>query len=330
MLTIKEIQELLKDEQFDTLLCKLEKELSLDPLNPEYLYYRFLVKNKDYSNIDFDNIKDIEDYNKAIDLSNTRLKIQFTSEFSFFKVLSNDLRKCFLYSFRYNVEAFKLQLKEINFAKGAFRINDDYNTFISNLDYVITSSVNPLFIDMNLLSVNLLYLIYTDDKILSIYNLLHDRSKEIKTSLSNMEMAKSKTELFDLIDLLNNELKRIDLIKNHNDMMELGKSPNDKIINLSTEELKIKVEERLEYKTMKYDSCGTCSKALGIIAFIASFMMVGILPALLGIIFGFIGHRSKNSQRNGSTMGIFFSLVAIFISILTITLFIIRLKGESY
>ncbi len=92
-MTLDYVFYLLKKEEYDKLIEELNDLLDKDSTNPMYYYYRFLAYNKDYSHIDYNNLVDEMDLNRAISLERD---YSYDTEFQLFKLLNKKLRNIFL------------------------------------------------------------------------------------------------------------------------------------------------------------------------------------------------------------------------------------------
>ena len=196
MLTVSQIEEYFKDEDYEGAKRVIKQELQRDSYNAELFYYLFLAENGDYSNMDLSNIQSEIDFNKAIDLSNLRLKASFQAEYNFYKAVDKDIRKYFSYAMRDNLDAFVNQLNNYGVKKVEL-INDSSSVFdfMSNLDFLVTSRVKHSIVDMNLLALNILYLATNNEGVKNIFDVLKERASSIGTKLCNMLIATNITDL---------------------------------------------------------------------------------------------------------------------------------------
>ncbi len=208
-MTRKDIELLFKSESYNEAMELLRKELQDDSENAEWFYYLFLAENGDYANINLNDIECEFNFNRALDLANTRLRDSFNAEYNFYKAVDPTLRKYFSYASRDNIDKFEFLLNSHGYYATAL-IHDGSNTkdFFSNLDYLVTSRVKPEIIDLNLLAINILYLATNNNKVLDSYNVLKERAEEIGTTLSKTKLADSLYELKEYMQALKNN-KRI-------------------------------------------------------------------------------------------------------------------------
>ena len=76
-MTKQEIEEYFQKELYEEAAKKLRNALQEDSSNAEWFYYLYLAENKDYANVDFDNVHNEMDLNRAMELSNKRLRMFF-------------------------------------------------------------------------------------------------------------------------------------------------------------------------------------------------------------------------------------------------------------
>ena len=257
-MTRDDIELLFQSESYDEAMRLLRKELQEDSENAEWYYYLFLAENRDYININFEDVVCEFDFNRALDLANARLRELFLAEYNFYKAVDSSLRKYFAYASRGNIDKFDELLDTYEY-KTVELIHDSSsaNDFYSNLDYLVTSRVKPEIVDLNILALNLLYLSTKNDKVLEIYELLKARANEIGTVLSNVPLANFLSEIKAYLDTIKDKKnttkeneKRIkkleDLAKNLEKEFERIKQENEKFrneIDLLLNYLKEEVEE---------------------------------------------------------------------------------------
>ena len=195
-MTRKDIELLFQSESYDEAMRLLRKELQEDSENAEWYYYLFLAENGDYANINFEDVVCEFDFNRALDLANVRLRELFLAEYNFYKAVDPALRKYFAYASRGNIDKFEALLNTYeNRATKLIHDSTSKKDFYSNLDYLVTSRVKHEIVDLNILSLNLLYLSIQNKKVLEIYNVLKERAEEIGTTLANAPLANNLLEI---------------------------------------------------------------------------------------------------------------------------------------
>lgn len=162
MITYDEIIALLSHEEYEYLLMKLNKSLEDDSDNPMYYYYRFLAINKDYIHMDFNDLNQVMDLKKAIDLSIDSI---YEVEFKFFRLLKNTDRRVFFYALRMNENKLN-SIDRNNLDKDLFSKEEEVNLlkdFVDSLnhntqkklvkqiliDYEKLKSSNPFINELN-------------------------------------------------------------------------------------------------------------------------------------------------------------------------------------
>jgi hypothetical protein len=160
-MTRKDVEELFKNEKYDKATIMLKKELKDDPENGELLYYLFLAENRDYSNIDLNNIVNEVNFNRALEYSNRRLKNEFEAEYNFYRDCDPEFRRMFCYASRENKEQVLKLYEKVKTAK----LPSNLTEYIDNMDYVVTSKITKEALELNILTTNLLYICTKEEKI---------------------------------------------------------------------------------------------------------------------------------------------------------------------
>lgn len=195
-MTKQEIDSLFQNESYDLAIMKLRNALREDSSNAEWFYYLYLAENRDYANIDFDNVHNEMDLNHAIDLSNKRLRDFFDSEYSFYKAVDPYLRKFFTYASRENYKSFSSCLDSYSFKPTKLIYNyTDKNDFFSNLDYLVTIRIKPEIVYLNLLALNILYIVTKEEDVLSVWNTLKEKAKDANMESSELKLFHTKEEI---------------------------------------------------------------------------------------------------------------------------------------
>ena len=195
-MTKQEIEEYFQKELYEEAAKKLRNALQEDSSNAEWFYYLYLAENRDYANIDFDNVHNEMDLNRAIDLSNKRLRDFFDSEYSFYKAVDPYLRKFFTYASRENYKSFSSCLDSYSFKPTKLIHNyTDKNDFFSNLDYLVTIRIKPEIVYLNLLALNILYIVTKEEDVLSVWNTLKEKAKDANMESSELKLFHTKEEI---------------------------------------------------------------------------------------------------------------------------------------
>ena len=195
-MTKQEIEEYFQKELYEEAAKKLRNALQEDSSNAEWFYYLYLAENKDYANIDFDNVHNEMDLNRAMELSNKRLRDFFDSEYSFYKAVDPYLRKFFTYASRENYKSFSSCLDSYSFKPTKLIHNyTDKNDFFSNLDYLVTIRIKPEIVYLNLLALNILYIVTKEEDVLSVWNTLKEKAKDANMESSELKLFHTKEEI---------------------------------------------------------------------------------------------------------------------------------------
>ena len=195
-MTKQEIDSLFQNESYDLATIKLRNALREDSSNAEWFYYLYLAENRDYANIDFDNVHNEMDLNHAIDLSNKRLRDFFDSEYNFYKAVDPYLRKFFTFASRENYKSFSSCLDSYSFKPTKLIHNyTDKNDFFSNLDYLVTIRIKPEIVYLNLLALNILYIVTKEEDVLSVWNTLKEKAKDANMESSDLKLFHTKEEI---------------------------------------------------------------------------------------------------------------------------------------
>ncbi len=194
-MTRREIEDLFKTEDYDKAVLKIKNALKDDSDNGELIYYLFLAENKDYANIDLDNIVNEVNFNRAIELSNRRLRNEFEAEYNFYRDSDPQIRKLFCYASRGNIDKVLKLFDKINDVK----LPENIDEYIDNLDYIVTLKTNRNALKLNILSVNLLYILVKDGRLLKIINNLLNIIKQMDFKYNRFVVFSDKSELKEYI-----------------------------------------------------------------------------------------------------------------------------------
>ena len=131
------IKKYLYSEEYDLLIQEVDKEIVENSFEASFYYYRFLAKNKDYSHMDFNNLIDKDDYNRAMELD---FMHTFDTEFKFFKILNNEERKLFQYALHMNIAKFNEAIKSFNVSNSNTFLNRDEARALSEYANTLTEN----------------------------------------------------------------------------------------------------------------------------------------------------------------------------------------------
>ena len=256
-MTRKDIELLFKSESYNEAMELLRKELQDDNENAEWFYFLFLAENKDYANINFNDTICEFDFNRALDLANTRLRDSFNAEYNFYKAVDPTLRKYFAYASRDNIDKFEFLLNSHGYYATAL-IHDESSAkdFFSNLDYLVTSRVKPEIIDLNLLAINILYLATNNNKVLESFNVLQERAEEIGTVLANVRLANNISEIKVGINVIKENkgsyIEKKERIKKLEDLAKILEKEFERI-EQENEEFRNEIKQWMEYLKMEVE-----------------------------------------------------------------------------
>ena len=120
-MTLNEIFILLNEKKYDELIQNLNELIARDSRNPMYYFYRFLAYNHDYTNIDFNSLKNEDDLNNAFanDYSDSYLK-----EIKFFKSLKKTDIALLTYANHLNNDAFEEALLTYDYQDSKLFLTD--------------------------------------------------------------------------------------------------------------------------------------------------------------------------------------------------------------
>ena len=118
--------------------------------------------------------------------------------------------------------------------------------FYSNLDYLVTSRVKHEIVDLNILSLNLLYLSIQNKKVLEIYNVLKERAEEIGTTLANAPLANNLLEIKEYMNTIKANIN----ISKEEEKKRLELEALAKSLEKEKEDLNKREEKLLEAKAL--------------------------------------------------------------------------------
>lgn len=252
-MTRDDILSLFKSEDYEKAVIEIKKGLKEKPDDGELTYYLFLAENRDYANISINDIVGESMFNRAMDLSNRRLKNEFEAEYNFYRDLNEYFRRIFCYANRGNINKFIISLKASN---PPYILPSDIDEFISNLDYVVTSGIAPKIVDMNLISLNMLYIENQSEEVLEVLKQLIEKAKMINSDLSPYEIIKTKNKLIDKAIIIRDGKK-----------VEIPKEEPEKENN----------EETNDNNEDKYQNKNKVLLVLGLILLISPFCLAGLM-----------------------------------------------------
>lgn len=130
--------EYFNEGKYDELCEFLKSSIENSDYDSDTYYYYFLASNKDYSNMDFDNLSNIIYFNKALETANKKQKLLYSSEFSFYKSAPTKLRIITRLVCRKEPdEAFIDYLSQLEESDLLLNDTDDKKELIENLDNIL-------------------------------------------------------------------------------------------------------------------------------------------------------------------------------------------------
>ena len=128
-----DILEFFKTEEYDKAVLEIKKALKEDSDNGELFYYLFLAENRDYSNMDINNILSEVNFNKALELSNGKFKSLMETEYRFYKRSDVNLRKLLCDAKRERTNEVLELIKSVNDVKIPTK-NDE---FLDDIEFIV-------------------------------------------------------------------------------------------------------------------------------------------------------------------------------------------------
>ena len=205
-MTRREIEDLFKTEDYDKAVLKIKNALKDDSDNGELIYYLFLAENKDYANIDLDNIVNEVNFNRAIELSNRRLRNEFEAEYNFYRDSDPMFRKMFCYASRENKEKFYGMIEEVEEAK----MPEDIDTYLDNLDYLVNSRISKTTLECNIVCLNLLYILTKEERILGLINHLLPIAKDMDFRYDEYQVYDDRYDLYNFVGYLSTPIEELE------------------------------------------------------------------------------------------------------------------------
>ncbi len=307
----EDILKLFKTEEYGKAIIAIKTELRKDPDDGELIYLLFLAKNGDYSNIDLNNIVNEVDFNKALEISNRRLRNEFEAEYNFYRDSDPVFRKMFCYASRGNKNKVLELYEKVNTATMPTNLTE----YIGNMDYVVTSKIAKDALELNLLTTNLLYICTKEEKIIPVLKQLASVMKVIDKRYIEYIPFKSKKGLKEYI--FNNTSKEEDV--------ELIEMPNEEE---DIELVEIIDEEEIDNKSDddKAEMDLACYR-LSIIG-----LVLAILIPLVGPLVCLSAYRKakKAGVNKAATMALVGLFVSLVICIAGIIVLIIVLSLSSF
>ena len=206
----KSIEVLFQKEEYDKAITTIKQMLKEDTDNGELIYYLFLAENKDYANINLNNIVNEVNFNRALDLSNRRLRNEFEAEYNFFRDSDPSFRKMFCYARRENKDKVLELFERTN---GPVTLPNDLDAYLDNMDYIVTSRVTKKTLELNLLVVNLLFILTREKRLVSIMDEIRNILVEIDSRYKEFKGINDKVELADFIFNPKSEDDKIELVE---------------------------------------------------------------------------------------------------------------------
>ena len=187
----EKIKKYLYSEEYDLLIQEVDKKIVENSFEASFYYYRFLAKNKDYSHMDFNNLIDKDDYNRAMELD---FMHTFDTEFKFFKILNNEERKLFQYALHMNIAKFNEAIKSFDVSNSNTFLNRDEARALSEYANTLTENTQKELTGK-------LLLFYTQDRewdstLRSVKNMVEDVVFLFESSLFHkIEKGDAKKEI---------------------------------------------------------------------------------------------------------------------------------------
>ena len=200
------IKKYLYSEEYDLLIQEVDKKIVENSFEASFYYYRFLAKNKDYSHMDFNNLIDKDDYNRAMELD---FMHTFDTEFKFFKILNNEERKLFQYANHMNLAKFNEAIKSFNVSNSNTFLNRDEARLLSEYANTLTENTQKELTGK-------LLLFYTQDRkwdstLRSVKNMVEDVVLLFESSLFHkIEKGDAKNEIKEVEATFPNSSKEMD------------------------------------------------------------------------------------------------------------------------
>ena len=202
----EKIKKYLYSEEYDLLIQEVDKKIVENSFEASFYYYRFLAKNKDYSHMDFNNLIDKDDYNRAMELD---FMHTFDTEFKFFKILNNEERKLFQYALHMNIAKFNEAIKSFNVSNSNTFLNRDEARALSEYANTLTENTQKELTGK-------LLLFYTEDRkwdptLRSVKSLIEDVVFSFESSLFHkIEKGDAKNEIKEVEATFPNSSKEMD------------------------------------------------------------------------------------------------------------------------
>ena len=298
MVYLKEMNDLLSKGDYQALVLEAKKNLVIEPSNPYLYYYLFLAKNKDYMNMDFISPLEMNSYNQALSFASDSFKGEMYNEFNFFKELSKEFREIFCYAIRNRIDLFTNKVL-------TFNTNEldtlDISKIAFHLDNLLSLKRSNDVSKMLLYSINLLYIITESNTFIDMYGLYKRKCLNSGFEFGDIRFFYTYLELKDYIRS-KKEMKA-------SEIKPAGTIPYAKGQS-NAQSLKFKYRGSYD----KWDTFAMVGKILGIVGFITGFIIIGVGFGIPGIVFSALGKKSRNSDTNGSTIGLVLSILSIVVS----------------
>ena len=202
----EKIKKYLYNEEYDLLIQEVDERIEENSFEASFYYYRFLAKNKDYSHMDFNNLIDKDDYNRAMELD---FMHTFDTEFKFFKILNNEERKLFQYANHMNIAKFNEAIKSFDVSNSNTFLNRDEARALSEYANTLTENTQKELTGK-------LLLFYTQDRkwdptLRSVKNMVEDVVFLFESSLFHkIEKGETQKEIKDTQATFPNSSKETD------------------------------------------------------------------------------------------------------------------------
>ncbi len=196
-----DILKFFKTEEYDKAVLEIKKVLKENSDNGELFYYLFLAENKDYSNMNINNILSEVNFNKALELSNGKFKSLMETEYRFYKKSDVNLRKLLCDAKREKTNEVLELIKSVNDIKIPTK-NDE---FLDDLEFIVGESDSLEFLKLNLYVLNLIYALSKEQKLKPVINDILDKIVFFDKRYSNYKIVDNKKDLLLYIDKINND-----------------------------------------------------------------------------------------------------------------------------
>lgn len=205
---------LLKESKYEDIELQIKEEIANGNSTSDDYYYLFLVTNKDYSNMDFDDLSNIAFFNKALELGSRKQIRSYESEFNFYKSLSKKMRELFCYACREKIDDFISALGNI---KNDDLIIDQNNSdiFSEDMEHTVIQFNSIYALTLSYYLANMLYIANDKNKdVFKTINAFEIEIKALNSGIHNLSIRDSIENVKKAIKELIDELEHKDDDKN--------------------------------------------------------------------------------------------------------------------